>query len=157
MRTYLVGFLLSLAVAAGLTPVLRKFAPLLGAVDIPRTSRQVHQGAVPRIGGISIVVGFMAPLIGLLFYRTDVRALLLGYEWHVVALFSGGFCLAALGLYDDARGTSPSVKLAVQSVVATFAYALGYHVTIVSNPLSGEPISLVGLSLPITEIGRAHV
>src|SRR5206468_2890451 len=92
----------------------------------------------------------MAPLIGLLFYRTDVRALLVGYEWHVFALFFAGFCLAALGLYDDARGTSPSVKLAVQSVVATFAFALGYHVTLVSNPLNGEPISLVWLSLPIT-------
>jgi len=58
--------------AALLTPIVRRFARRFGALDHALTSRKIHGLAVPRLGGISIVIAFYAPLLGLLFTQTGV-------------------------------------------------------------------------------------
>ena len=64
MTSYLVAFALALAIAALLTPLVRNLSLRLKIYDVP-DGRKVHSRAIPRTGGIAIVVAFLAPVIGI--------------------------------------------------------------------------------------------
>lgn len=149
MRTYLVAFAISFAVAGLLTPLLKALAPLVGGIDRAQSSRKVHQTPIPRIGGVAIVVAFFAPLLGLFVYENDVSSLLLSNRGRVAGLFIGGLVIAALGFYDDLRGANAKQKLAVQVAVASLMYFLGYKISLIANPFGGA-FSLGVLSFPFT-------
>ena len=68
MKTLLVAFLLSALITFILTPVVRKYAPKVGAVDLP-SGRRVNKRVIPRLGGIAVLFGFMAPRFGLFFLK----------------------------------------------------------------------------------------
>ena len=50
MISIVVSLVVALLVAAGATPLVRRFALVVGAVDSP-TARRVHSRRVPRLGG----------------------------------------------------------------------------------------------------------
>lgn len=150
MRTYLVAFLLAFVVAAVLTPVLRGMVSQIGGMDRAIGSRKVHTTAIPRIGGISIVLGFFAPLVGLFLWENDISALFLGEPSRVVGLFAGGLGIAALGLYDDCRGANARLKLSVQVIAAALLFELGFRIEAISNPFGGNAIPLGFLSWPLS-------
>jgi UDP-GlcNAc:undecaprenyl-phosphate GlcNAc-1-phosphate transferase len=122
--TYLVAFILAFVVAALLTPLLRGLAPVIGGIDKARSSRKVHHNPVPRIGGIAIVAGFYAPLVGLFLYANGVSNLFLRDRWLVAGLFGGGLATAALGFFDDLYGVRARWKLLVQIGVALLLWFL---------------------------------
>ena len=45
-----------------MTPVAKKLSIKLGAIDMPK-KRGMHNKPMPRMGGIAIVVGFMATVL----------------------------------------------------------------------------------------------
>ena len=57
MISAVIGFAIALAVSVTLTPLVRKLARDVGAIDQPG-GRRVHRGAIPRLGGIAIALGF---------------------------------------------------------------------------------------------------
>lgn len=145
MRTFLVAFLIALGVSAVLTPLVRRWATRLGGLDRAGSSRKLHTEPIPRVGGIAIVLGFVAPLLGLFFWENDVSTLFFAHPNRVLGLFLGGLAIALLGLYDDVHGADARVKFAVQGVVAVAMYLLGYAVHLVANPF-GDPVHLGVLS-----------
>lgn len=149
MRTAAVAFILSTLSAALLTPIVRRLAHRFGALDHALSARKIHGQAVPRLGGIAIVIAFYAPLLGLLFAQSAVGETL-GHERHfALGLFVGGMIIAALGVYDDLRGAGAGKKFAVQFLVAGTVYALGFRVDTIANPF-GDPIALGWAALPFT-------
>lgn len=156
MRSIFAAFLLSVGVSALLTPMVRRLALLLGAVDAGG-GRKVHAGTIPRMGGVAIVVGFYAPLTALLFLDAGINALYLEDIRRVLALFVGGAAITALGVWDDLRGADARKKFAVQFSVGALVYAAGYRVELLSNPLEGGSVDLGMLSLPITLLWVAGV
>ncbi len=150
MHTYLVAFVLSFAVAAGLTPLLRILAPLIGGVDQAQSSRKIHKLPIPRIGGVAIVAAFFVPLVGLFIYENEVSAKFLQDQRQVVGLFVGGLCIALLGFYDDLHGASAKLKFVVQFAVAGVMFWLGYRIEAIANPFGAAPMPLGVLSLPFT-------
>jgi UDP-GlcNAc:undecaprenyl-phosphate GlcNAc-1-phosphate transferase len=126
--TALVGFGLAAVLVVGLTPLVARLAPHIGGLDDKADRPRVHRGAIPRIGGLAIVAGIAVP-----------AAILVDLDGPYVAILVGTLLVAALGLVDDIRGISPSVKLAGVTVIALLP-VVGYDTTFdhVTLPVIGD-------------------
>jgi UDP-GlcNAc:undecaprenyl-phosphate GlcNAc-1-phosphate transferase len=149
MITFFVAFLVSLMVALVLTLLVRNRAVAWGWLDQANSSRKVHVRPIPRLGGIGIVGGFFAPLCALFLVDSGVGYHFRSHTELVAGLFIGGAVIAALGLYDDLRGTGARLKFTVQLAVALGLYALDFRIEVIANPF-GPELSLGVLSLPFT-------
>ena len=141
---------------AALTPVVRDAALRSGLLDHGLSSRKVHGKAIPRLGGIAIVVAFFAPLSALFFVSSGVGGQFWSDVREALALFGGGLAIAALGLFDDLKGTGARTKLAVQFAVGAGMYFAGYQINQLSQPF-GPAIQLGVLALPFTMLWIAGV
>jgi UDP-GlcNAc:undecaprenyl-phosphate/decaprenyl-phosphate GlcNAc-1-phosphate transferase len=150
MRSYAFTFCVSLFVAVLLTPLVRWLAIRVGAVSAPR-ARDIHERAVPRLGGVAIAAAFFAPLLALSVIDTSVAATLREKPLLSLGLLVGGIGLGALGVADDTIGLRARSKFAVQLCVAVFAYAMGFRIEAVSIPIFG--VWEMGVfALPITAL-----
>lgn len=144
------SFLLALIVTLATTPLVRKLAFQIGAVDgRGKDSRRVHSVATPRLGGLAIAAGFYLPLAGLTVVDSEVGRTLMRDATKVWGLFAGGAAIAALGILDDTAGTNAKQKFVVQVAVATALFFLGFRIGTVSIPF-GMRFDLGILAFPIT-------
>ena len=109
---YLLLGVVSIIISGLLTPVARKFARHIGAMDKPNLDRKMQKEPVPYLGGLSIAL-----TITLLTYTV---VLVEKANWSQFRLASyviiPALILAAVGLYDDLRGLTPWPRLIVQSL-----------------------------------------
>jgi len=131
--------ILAFLVSFTLTPVMKKVAVAVGAVDKP-DQRKVHKGMMPRIGGIAIYFGFV------------VAVLLSGsIDRPVAGLLVSGSLIMILGLVDDIKGISPKLKLLGQVLAGLVLVFFGVEVEFITNPFNGKIIFLgYYLSIPVT-------
>ncbi|MGD2166114.1 MAG: MraY family glycosyltransferase [Anaerolineae bacterium] len=112
----------SLSLAAILTPLVGYFGIKLNIVDHPGGRRR-HEGAVPRLGGIAVVVAFMAA-IGVAAWRGHLTA---GYaaadELRLKGLLVGSLVAFLFGLLDDRFDLPPGPQFAFQFVLSSIALA----------------------------------
>lgn len=148
MRSVLLSMIAALFVTAMATPLVRKLALRLRAVDQP-TARRVNARQVPRLGGIALVLGFFLAQLLLFACDTEVAKLLFGQPFVVVGMVVGSGILMVLGILDDTRGLSAKTKLLVQSVAALVAYAAGFQIHSLYLPGIGV-VSLGIFALPAT-------
>ena len=90
-----------------LTPLVARLAPRIGGLDDKADRPRVHTGAVPRIGGLAIVAAIAIP-----------TAIWVDLDGPYLGILLGTLLVAALGLWDDIHGVSPSMKLLGVSVIA---------------------------------------
>ena len=128
MTTTLIPILCALA-AAGVvlatTPAAARLARRIGAVDQP-SGRRIHLEPTPRLGGLALLAGFLAPVLLFLPVSTGSRAIVLG-----------ALLIALLGAVDDVWGLSPMVKLAGQLACAALPVAAGLTIDHVTLPFLG--------------------
>jgi len=148
MFSALLAFFLATTVAALLTPMVRRLALAVGAVDDP-TARRVHTRRIPRLGGMAIVLGFFVPLVALYALDTQGAHILFSQPRVVGGLVVGSLIMAGLGLYDDIIGVGAKWKLALQITAAVLAYASGLRIDMVVLPWFGV-FSLGWMALPVT-------
>ena len=148
MRYVELAFVAALA-ALAFTPLVRALAIRLGALDVP-DPRRAHDRAVPRLGGVALVLACGVTLA----VHHEPRALLAANGWDVPALLWGVLVIVATGVLDDVRGLGPLPKLGLQIVAATVAVAGGYGLGGVTNPLTGGfvPLGALGPLLTIAWI-----
>ncbi len=115
--TALVGFAIAAVLVLVLTPLVVRLAPLIGGLDDTADRPRVHRGAIPRIGGLAIVAGILVP-----------TAVLIDLDGPYLGIFLGTLLVAALGLFDDLRGMTPSWKL-VGVVLIALVPVIGFDVT----------------------------
>jgi len=120
-----------------LTPVVKKLAYLVGAVDKPDV-RKVHRTDMPRLGGVAIYLGFAGALVA-------VQPL---SRWEL-GLLIGGTIIVITGVLDDIRGLPPKVKLAAQVAAACVLVWFGITVEFITHPFDGM-IFLGKLGIPVT-------
>lgn len=133
---YLTSFVVALAVTSGLMPAVIRTAQRVGAVDHPG-GRRVHGGAVPRLGGIGIFLGFVGGVgaTTLMAGRAESLSDLADYRWTGVAVAMALIFLA--GLLDDLYGFGPSTKLLFQVIAATIAVLSGFSIPTITSPVGG--------------------
>ncbi|WP_394838060.1 undecaprenyl/decaprenyl-phosphate alpha-N-acetylglucosaminyl 1-phosphate transferase [Pendulispora rubella] len=148
MFSAIIAFFLATVVAALLTPIVRRLALAVGAVDDP-SARRVHTRRVPRLGGMAIVLGFFVPLVALYALDTQSARILFSQPRVVGGLVVGSLIMAGLGLCDDVIGVGAKMKLALQVTAAVLAYASGLRIDGVSLPFIGA-ITFGWAALPVT-------
>jgi len=149
MRTAAVAFVLSLPVAALLTPLASALARRFGLLDHALTSRKVHGRPIPRLGGVAMVLAFYVPVLGLFLTDSGVGRLFYSDPPRAFGFIMGGLAIALLGVYDDLRGAGARTKFTVQFGVALAMYLLGFRVDQIASPF-GDAIQLGWLGLPFT-------
>ena len=136
------ALLVAAVVALIATPVVRSRAFKIGAVDVPRDSRRMHDHPIPRMGGLAIFFGFILSVLLFLPLTTQLRGMLLGAVVIVI-----------LGIFDDIYALSAKLKFAVQIGAALIAVLMGNQIDYLSNPniFSSDPYWHLGvLSIPIS-------
>jgi UDP-GlcNAc:undecaprenyl-phosphate GlcNAc-1-phosphate transferase len=144
--------LLTFAVAVSMLiiPLVWRFAPRLGLVDMP-DPRKVHTSPVPRVGGWGITAGMLLPL--LLLVRPD--PLLLAFAFGSLVLF-------VFGVWDDAREIGHWPKFVGQILAAGVVVYLGdLYITRLPfvegtlDPAVGRPFTLFALVGMINAINHS--
>ena len=136
------ALLASALVALLTTPVVRSLAFRVGAVDVPKDGRRMHDHPIPRMGGLAIFFGFMLSVLIFLPLTNQLRGMLLG-----------GVIIVILGIFDDIYALPAIPKFLIQIVAALIAALEGNVIEAVSNPniFSSDPFWVLGwLSIPIT-------
>ena len=153
---YLCLFVASLAATLATTPLARRIAVRVGAVDYPN-ARRINKTPIPRMGGIAIFCGIVAAFVvqylGTTYLGWPVvlvpsPRLEVNY-WLLVLAF---LVIFATGLLDDRYSLKPLQKLAGQVLAAVLAVVGGLVIGDISNPLGGPFVSLGWLAYPVTVI-----
>ena len=140
MEVYMFPIIVSMLVALILTPIVRRFAIGIGAVDIPKDNRRVHKEAMPLIGGLAIYLGVMVAVF-----------IFLPLDRSLISILVGGTIILISGILDDVRELSPKLKLAFQIVAALVLVFGGIKIDFITNPFSDNPLIYLGFfSIPIT-------
>ena len=147
MVIYLVTFLLALLVTYFATPVVRNFASLVKAVDIPN-DRKVHVLPVPRLGGLAIYIGFVCAVLVAFILASNFGV---NIHWKTVwGILFGSSILLVVGMVDDVHNMRPGVKLIWQILASCVVIFFGVGISFISNPLNGLwYIGLLGIPLTL--------
>lgn len=122
-----------------LTPVIKKIAVNLGAVDQPN-NRKVHTKVMPRMGGLAIYLSF---LFG---YGLFSRNLVDGWP-----ILFGGFIIIVVGMLDDMYQLQAKVKLLGQLLAASVTVFGGVQMHFITLPIF-DRIEFGMLAIPISLI-----
>lgn len=127
-------------ITALLTPIAVWAAPKIGAMDVPKDSRRIHNKPMPRFGGSAIYVGMMVSLVIFALHGRGVLPIMIGCT-----------IVYALGLIDDLIDMKPIIKFAGQVFAATVVFAMGVKITFVKITFiellftSGHPMLFGGV------------
>ena len=142
--TVLLALALAAAVSFASTPLVKALSVKVGAVDVPKDGRRMHDHPIPRMGGLAIFFGFVAAMLLMVPLDTERKGMLLGAVIIVV-----------LGIFDDIYALPAKPKFLVQIAAALIAVLAGNRIEVLSNPniFSPNPYWELGmLSIPVTVV-----
>ena len=110
-----------------LTPILIKFSHKYNWYD-SNDHRKIHEGEIPRIGGLGIFIAFgLSVLFFLMLSKfTDIDLNKVSKYKHT-ALFTGFFIITALGIIDDFVSIKAWQKFVIQVTAASIVSAGGFN------------------------------
>lgn len=137
LGTYIIAFIISAGVTVISTPLVKRLAWKLDAVDTPNF-RRVNEQRMPSMGGLSIILGFLAGYL---------------YLWpnsdYTLAILVGGLIIALTGIIDDKISIPARYKLLAELIAAVVVVTSGLQIDFVNIPFIGY-IDFGWLSIPIT-------
>lgn len=139
----LIIVVVALAVSVAVIPVMMRFAPRLGMIDVP-DPRKVHARPVPRVGGLGIALGAMVAML-----LVAPRAPWLAYY------AAGAAVLIVFGALDDSREMGHYAKFIGQFLAVMPLVWLG-DVWVASVPFLDAPLP-PELGKPFTTIAIVGV
>lgn len=142
MTKYILPFLIAVIISFITTPLVRRLAFKIGAIDIPKDSRRVHKEPMPLIGGLAIF--FAVILVTLIF---------LPLTKEIISIIIGAIIIVVGGIIDDIKELRPKDKFVFQ-IIAGLVIIIGGGVRIdfITNPFSKDIalLDLKWLSVPIS-------
>lgn len=139
----------SLIVAAAIafvsTPFAIRFAKKIGAVDIPKDNRRMHDHPIPLLGGLAIITGFIVTSI-----------VMMRYHRLLIEILPGALIIALMGIFDDRFKMKAWPKFFIQCIAACLPLIANKNLIITS--VSGfdifgiKDINFGVMSIPITII-----
>ncbi len=149
---YLTAFALSFIVSFSATPIARKVAFKLSAIDVPG-ERKMHTKPIALMGGLAIVVGFLSAII------FDLAGSLFGspglvvWDKTFIGALLGLLIILIMGMLDDIYTLKPQIKMIFQTAAAIVVVLTGTQIESITNPFGGGTIQLADfriISYPIT-------
>lgn len=136
--------LVSVIISFLLTPLIKKVAFKIKALDIPKDARKIHKEPIPLLGGIAIYISFGLTMIlkkGTL-DKSDVGILI------------GATIIVIGGLIDDLKDLRPRFKLLFQIGAAAILIFFGVNIISITNPfpIGNLYLDLGYWSIPLTII-----
>ncbi len=142
LSVYGLVFFVGLFSAYSITPIVKRIAIRIGAVDLP-SERKIHAQPIPRLGGIAIYVSLLIAVAIALFKflkpTPEMKGILLG-----------GSIMLAIGIADDIKELSPKIKLMGQLFASATLLVFGLQIEFIGNPFGKELIVLGPLAIPVT-------
>lgn len=143
---YGVKVVLSLAAAALIsflaTPIVKRMAYAVGAIDVPKDDRRMHSEPIPRLGGLAIAIAFLLTVVVLADLNEQIRGILFG-----------AVIILVLGVVDDCVALRAVFKFLIQILAAYIVVRNGCSIRYLSNPFSDVGYMDLGIwSVPITII-----
>lgn len=148
-----IAFLLAFITTFVLTPYTIKIAKKIGAVDIPKDERRMHNKPIPKFGGPAIIIGFLLATIYLCITSSVEGNLYLfgaeNYMFKLIGFLLGILVLSFVCFFDDIKGIHPLVKLSGQIVAAGIVVAFGIRINNFNLPffegniIIGEVFSII--------------
>ena len=140
MSVFYTAFLVSFL----LTPAMRVVALYYGVIDRPDQGRKVHTVPIAYLGGVAVFMGWLAGLTVsqfLVLHRIE-PGWPTDYPVIKFSIVLGAMTIVVLGLWDDAHGLRPRVKLAGQVAAALLLLFDGVGLT-AAKPLISAVVSRV--------------
>ena len=128
---------------AAMAPIMAHVGHQLGLVDRP-SERRIHVRPTPRLGGIAVYGGFVGSVL--------LNSIL--PDWMIGILLAGSVLLV-VGVIDDIKDLSPSIRLAAQLLAAGIVIATGKVLTLFPAGPAGDVANIVLTLLWIVGITNA--
>jgi len=128
MDIYLYTFLCALGAVLVITPLMRRLALKVNAIDQP-DERKIHDRPTPYLGGMAIYLAFVVSLLLAYSLSSKVQS----YQ-PFPALLVACLVIVVLGLYDDLRGSSAWIKFLFQSTAALIVIHAGVRIQLINVP-----------------------
>ena len=141
---YFAAFGVALAMTMALIPPLIRFSGKLQLLDQPG-ERKVHALAIPRVGGVGMVLGALLPIV-----------LWVPLEREIIALLAGLGILLYFGVWDDRGDLDYRIKFLGQILAALVVVGYGGVVIHVIPFFGMDPVS-PWFSMPLTVIAIVAV
>ena len=141
---FFAAFIVALAMTMALIPPLIRFAGKLQLLDQPG-DRKVHVAAIPRVGGVAMVLGALLPLL-----------LWVPLDQEVKSLLAGIGILFVFGVLDDRGDLDYRLKFLGQFLAAIVVVGYGGIVIEVVPFFGLDPVS-PWFSMPLTVIAIVAV
>lgn len=139
-----VSLIVAFIAAIILTPLVKRLAFRLGAVDAPNY-RKVHARIMPRLGGLAIYAAF---IIGVLLLKLVTNF----QSDYLYAILLAATIIVVTGIIDDMREISAKAKLLGQIVAACIVvFGGGIQIENINLPFGGE-LEFGWLGIPFTII-----
>lgn len=127
------SFVIACVAAAIITPFTIRLAFRVGAVDIPKDERKIHAKAMPRIGGLAFIFGFMVATF-IMFVCCEIDKTINLVDVNLLGFYAGAFIIVITGFMDDVKGIKPVVKLAGQLLAAICVVLSGMRIGYIEIP-----------------------
>ena len=150
-----IAFLLAFITAFVITPYTIRLARKVGAVDIPN-DRRVNKTAMPRLGGLAVIAGFVMSAIYLVItmkVENKIDFISEGLDKKILGVFLGGIILTIICFIDDVKGIKPLVKLAGQLLAAIIVASCGVLIDNFAIPFKENSIIINEVFSHILTIG----
>jgi UDP-GlcNAc:undecaprenyl-phosphate GlcNAc-1-phosphate transferase len=143
MSQFSLPLLLGVGLSLLLTPISRRLALLVGAIDEPG-ARRIHAVATPRFGGPAIFAALVVALLLAGCLDPSLAAIFRMEARRLVFLAIAASMILSVGMIDDIHPLKPTPKLLVEITAAAIAVYGGYrieelsiyHLGLRSTPLS---------------------
>jgi UDP-GlcNAc:undecaprenyl-phosphate GlcNAc-1-phosphate transferase len=143
LTQFLILGLATFLFVGGLTPVMRKIALKIGAVDRPNLDRKTQKEPVPYLGGVAIAIGITVASFAALLY-SDFSTETFG---KALSVLLPAILISAMGLYDDLKGLEPWPRLVAQTLAG-----IAVAIYLIQNDTLGQAFSNQALNYIVTII-----
>jgi UDP-GlcNAc:undecaprenyl-phosphate GlcNAc-1-phosphate transferase len=144
---YIISSILAFIVAFSATPIAKRLAFKIGAVDVPNDGRRMHSKPIARLGGLAIVAGFVIAvlynIIGSLFDGSGLFVL----NPKLLGFLAGVVIVVTMGVIDDIFTLKARYKLIFQVAAAVIIVLSGTRIENVTNPFAASGMSSLNIYL----------
>lgn len=125
----LMTLVIAVVIAFAATPLVKKLAVRVGAIDVPKDNRRMHKKPIPRLGGLAIFAAFVISLVVVLLVDGDMVL-----SKPFIGIMIGAAIIVVLGIFDDIYALPALPKFIVQILAAGIAVVFGCRIDVISNP-----------------------